>query len=207
MPVSRPLVALRFTGRSMVWGPLTGAAAALAGIVVAVRPWDGHPLSLSVVRVAFALSAAAAAFAVDDDAAVTLSASPTSLGRRRTTRLALIAAGGTGVAVGACLAVAALGGTDDLPLARLLLEATGMQLLAVAFALLVGGDRGACVFAGSLLSALVVQVRFPSYALFPFAPGGPGWERARITWLAIACTAAVIVIALSRDPATRRYTI
>lgn len=193
------------TARSMAWGPLAGAAAALAVITVGMRPWQGHPLSLSAVRLAIALAAVAAAFGVDDSAAPTMAASPTPLSRRRTTRLGLVLTGGTAVAAGASLTIAALGGSGDLPLTRGLLEAIGMQLAGIVCALLFGGDRGACIFAGTLLGSLVVQQRFPDYALFPLAPGGPGWQRAGVAWVAIVLTAAGAVITLSRDPASRRY--
>ena len=189
----------------MAWGPLAGAAAALAVIAFGLRPWEGHPLSLSAVRLTVALAAVAAAFGVDDTAAVTVAASPTPLSRRRTTRLALVLAGGAAVAAGASLAIAALGGSGDLPLARVLLEAVGMQLAAIVCALLLGGDRGACIFAGMLLGSLLVQQRFPDYALFPPVPGAPGWTTAGTAWVAIILTAAGAVIALSRDPASRRY--
>ncbi len=79
----------------MAWGPLAAAAAALAVITVGMRPWEGHPLSLSAARLAVALAAVAAAFGVDDNAAVTVAASPTPLSRRRTTRLGLVLTGGT----------------------------------------------------------------------------------------------------------------
>ena len=196
---------VRPMARSMAWGPLAGAAAALGVIAVGLRPWEGHRLSLSAVRLAVALAAIAAAFGVDDSAAPTVAASPTPLSRRRATRLGLVLAGGAAVAAAAPLAIAALGGSGRLPLARVLLEATGMQLAAIVCALLFGGDRGACVFAGTLLGALVVQQRFPDYALFPLAPDAPGWAPAGIAWVAIVVTAAGAVAALSRDPASRRY--
>lgn len=204
MPVTSAASALRPTARSMAWGPLTGAAAALAVIAVGMRPWEGYPLSLSAARLAVALAAAAAAFGVDDPAALTVAASPTPLSRRRTTRLGLVIAAGAAVAVSASLTIAALGGSGDLPLARVLLEATGMQLTAIVCALLFGGDRGACVFAGTLLAALLTQQRFPDYALFPHAADAPGWTRAGTAWIAIALTATGAIIALSRDPASRR---
>ena len=199
--------ALPPTARSLAWGPLAGAAAALGVVAVALRPWEGHPLSLSTVRLAVALAAVAAAFGVDDSEAPTVAASPTPLSRRRVTRLGLVLAGGAAVAAGASLAIAALGGSGDLPLARVILEATGMQLTAIVCALAFGGDRGACVFAGTLLGSLILQQRFPDYALFAHAPGAPGWAPAGTAWLTIMLAAAGAVIALSRDPASRRFRI
>ncbi len=192
------------TARSMAWGPLAGAAAALGVIAVGMRPWEGHPLSLSAVRLTVALAAVAAAFGVDDNAAPTVAASPTPLSRRRTTRLGLVLTGGAAGAASASLTIAALGGSGELPLARMLLEAVGMQLTAIVCALLFGGDRGACVFAGTLLGSLILQQRFPDYALFPPAPGAPGWSPAGTAWATIVLTAAGAIIALSQDPARRR---
>lgn len=205
MSLTSTASALPSTARSMAWGPLAGAAAALAVITVGTRPWEGHRLSLSAVRLAVALSAVAAAFGVDDTAAVTVAASPTPLSRRRTTRLALVLAGGTAVAASASLAIAALGGSGQLPLTRVLLEAVGMQLAAIMCALLLDAERGACVFAGTLLGSLVVQQRFPNYALFPLTPDAPAWTPAGTAWVAIMLITAGAIIALSRDPASRRY--
>ncbi len=174
----------------MAWGPLLAAASAITGVGVALRPWDGHPLSLSVVRLAVGLAAVAVAFALDDRAGVTIAASPTTLRQRQATRMVFVVAAVTVVAGGACLALAAIAGTSELPTSRILLESSGMVLAAAACAVMLGGDRGASVFAGASLAAIVVQQRFPDHALFALGPGDAAWDRAGIAWLAIALTGA-----------------
>ena len=188
----------------MAWGPLLAAAGVITGVAVALRPWDGHPLSLSVVRLAAGVAAVAGAFALDDRAGATTAASPTTLRERQTTRLVLVVAAVTVVAGGACLALATIAGTSELPTSRLLLESSGMVLAAAACAVALGADRGASVFAGGLLAAVVVQQRFPDHALFPFGPGDAAWDRAGPAWWAIALTGALTLAVRSRDPVGRR---
>lgn len=192
------------TARAMAWGPLVAAAGAITGVAASLRPWDGHPLSLSMVRVAVGLAAAAAAFGLDDGAGGTIAASPTTLGRRQATRMVLVVAAVTVVAGGACLVLATVAGTSELPASRVLLESSGMVLAAAGCAVVLGGDRGAPVFAGGLLAAVVVQQRFPDHALFPFGPGDPAWDRAGTAWLAIALAGALALAVRSRDPVGRR---
>lgn len=204
MSVSAAARAVRPTARSMAWGPLVAAAAVITGVGVALRPWDGHPLSLSVVRLAVGLAAVGAAFALDDDAGVTVAASPTTLGQRRSTRMVLVLGAVSAVACATCLSVAAIAGTSGLPAGRILLESSGMVLAATACAVLLGGDRGASVFAGGILAAVVVQQRFPQYALFAFASGDAAWDRSGIAWLVIALTGALTLAVRSRDPVSRR---
>lgn len=189
--------------RSMAWGPLLAAMGVIAGVGVATRPWDGHPLSLSVVRVVVGLAAVAATFALDDPAGVTIAASPTTAGQRQTTRMTLIVVAVVVVAGGTCLSLAAIAGTSQLPGSRILLESSGMVLAASACAVTLGGDRGASAFAGGVLASIVVQRRFPDYALFGLAPGDTTWDRATIAWLVIVLTSAATLAARSRDPLCR----
>ena len=188
----------------MAWGPLLAAACVITGLGLTLRPWDGHPLSLSLVRTAVGLAAAAAAFALDDRAGVTIAASPTTLAQRQVTRMVLVLAAVSVVVGGTCLAVAAVAGTSELPAGRILLESSGMLLAAMACAAVLGGDRGAPLFAGAVLAAIVVQPRFPDHALFAPAPGGAAWDWSGDAWLAIALTGALTLAAQSRDPVRRR---
>ena len=188
----------------MAWGPLLAATGAITGVGVSLSPWDGDPLSLSMVRLAVGLAAAAAAFSLDDGAGETIAASPTTLGQRQATRMVLVVTAVTVVAGGACLAFAAIAGTSEFAASRVLLEASGMVMAAAACAVTLGGDRGASVFAGGLLAAIVVQQRFPDYALFALAPGDAAWERSSIAWLVITLTGTLTLKAQSQDPVRRR---
>ncbi len=143
----------------MAWGPL---GAALVVITVVQRPWEGHRLSLSLVRIAVGLAAAASAFGLDDTAACTVASSPSTLAHRRMAHLALSLAGSAVVAGGTCLVVAAIGGTEQLDPVRVALESSGMFLGVSASALVLGADRGVALFGGALLASLAVQQRFPT---------------------------------------------
>lgn len=188
------------TARSMAWAPLAGAVAAVAALVAVQRPWDDHALTLALARLAVVTVAIGATFALDDDAAVTLASSPTSLLCRRAVRVALVLTASVAVvAVVAFLAVGPMDGTGSVPLGRLALEAAGILLLAMALSVALGGDRGAFVFAGGLLAAVVVQQRWPSYSLFPLAPSAPGWSRAAAVWAVVAVVSTAVLFLLSRD--------
>lgn len=194
------LRAARPTARSMACGPLAGAAVAVAVLVAAQRPWDGHGLSLGFTRLAIAVAALGAAFALDDTAAVTLAPSPTSLLARRAVRLALALAGAVTVIVAASVVLGAAGGAAAVPFDRVALEATGVLLLAMALSAARGGDEGAFTLAGALLAAVVIQQRWPAWSLFPPAPGAPGWSGAGAAWAALGASSAVALLVLWRDP-------
>ncbi len=195
------------TARSMAWAPFAVASGSVAGLVVAQRPWDGQQLSLGLARLTLVLVAVGAALALDDEAAVTVACSPTSLLWRRAVRLALAAAGAAAVTVVALFAVGATGSTGGVPLDRLVVEGAGILLLAMALSTAVGGDRGAFLFAVGLLGAVVVQQRWPAWSLFPMAPGAPGWSRAGLVWGVIAAVSAGALLVISRDPCLRRRSV
>lgn len=194
------LRAARPTARSMACGPLAGAAVAVAVLVVAQRPWDGHGLSLGFSRILVAVAALGAAFTLDDTAAATLAPSPTSLLARRAVRLALALAGAVTVIAAASLVLGAAGGASAVPFDRVALEGTGVLLLAMALSAARGGDEGAFTLAGALLAAVVIQQRWPAWSLFPTAPGAPGWSGAAAAWAALAASSAAALVVLSRDP-------
>lgn len=199
--------ALAPTARAAALGPLAGAAGALAVVTVVLVSWSGSGLSAWTVRLAVALAAAGGIFAMDDPAAATLAASPISRGHRRALRglLAGIAAGA--VAGAACLVLAAAGGAPGLDGPRLLLESTGMMAAALAAAVVVGADRGALWFAGSLLGALLVQIAFPRYALFAMDPTARPWDAQWWAWTAILVTSVAVIVAGSLDPVSRTRTL
>ena len=192
----------RPTARSMAWGPLAGAAAAITVLVAAQRPWDGHGLSLGFTRFAVAITALGAAFALDDTAAVTLAPSPTSLLARRAVRLALALGSAITVIAAAALILGAAGGAPGVPFERVVLEGMGVLLLAMALSAARGGDEGASALAGALVAAVVIQQRWPAWSLFPMAPGAPGWSGAGAAWAALIASSVTVLIVLWRDPAS-----
>lgn len=195
------LRAARPTARSMAWGPPATAAVAIAVLVAAQRPWDGRGLSFGFTRLAVAIAALGAAFALDDTATVTLAPSPTSLLARRAVRLALALGSAATVVLTAALALGAAGGAPGVPVERVVLEGTGVLLLAMALSAARGGDEGAFTLAGVLVAAVVIQQRWPEWSLFPMAPGAPGWSGAGAAWAALTASSAAALLVLWRDPA------
>lgn len=190
--------------RGMSWGPLAAAAGVLLGVVLLHRPWEGQGLTLWFVRIAVLLASIGACTAVDDAAAVTLAASPTTLGHRRLLRLALAGGGAAAVAAAACAAMVVGGGAPSLPMARVAVEGAGMLLLALALATLLGGDRGAMAFGGLLLGSMLVQQWHPHLGMFPMGADDPAWTSSGRAWTAVVLAALGALVAASTDPARRR---
>lgn len=194
-----------------------GAPAATVGLAmfvaaVSLKPWDGQPLTLTVARLAMMMLAIGVGFALDDPAAVTLAASPTSLPRRRAARCALAV---TGAAAG--LAVIAAGArlwsgqsANGVPLTALLLEGAALSALALAASAVSISWRGAtsggfAAIRAVLLFSLIEMVvgrRFPEWSL-QSAPGSPAWSQSRWLWAAVLAAAAATSAWHSKDPAAR----
>lgn len=192
--------------------PAATVALAMFVAAVSLKPWDGQPLTLTVARLAMMLLAIGVGFALDDPAAVTLAASPTSLPRRRATRCALAAAGAA-----AGLALIAIGArvwsgqsAGDVPLTALLLEGAALCAVALAASAVSIGWRGAtsggpAAIRAVLLFFVVDQVvgrRFPDWSL-QSAPGSPAWSQSRWLWAAVLAAAAATLVWHSKDPAAR----
>jgi hypothetical protein len=159
---------------------------------------------LGLVLVAILLTSFGAGFALDDEAAATLEASPTTLLTRRALRVAgLLAVLGAGIA----LQVAAAARVVPVHLDALggwLLEdaafvAVTLAVSAIAQRVLperVGGIAAAPT--GLLLLAIVATIaRFDAW-LSPL-PGAPHSER----WVWVMAGGVAVLAALSRDPAAR----
>ncbi len=189
----------RPTGRVLSWQPL--AQVMVAGLVfVTIGSQAGVSLRLSIAGAAVA---AATAFLVDDPAAVTLAASPTSLPIRRLQRVAVGA-----LAVGFWWTAAVSVATHragGFPLRGRALE-LGVFVaiaLAVSAATATIGDRTPGGIAGAVFTtACFAMTLLPSRAWLPFPadPSAPGAAPRLLT--ALACAVAVLAWA-SRDPAHR----
>ncbi len=196
----RPLVS------AVRWQPSIGAIA-LAGLLLALKADDLNDggTALMVLRGVAALLALSAAFLLDDTAANTLAASPTSLAWRRSHRLAILA-----VLVGAPWTLAVLAvqsrGTD-LPVAGLTLEL--VTLLAVGLATGASITRWTDVPEPGVLAApltvgtLLTASRLPErWALL--VPPGPSWGPAHERWALLLAAAVLALLWCNRDPARPR---
>lgn len=181
--------------RAFRWQPLAVAVGVALPLTTLGRV-DVNARTALVV----ALLGIGAAFAFDDSASVTLASSPTSLGRRRSGRIALLWL----LLVAAWLPLAVLLAIETpvgLPVADivLVLAAVVAVVLAVAARVLVDGptESGGAVAAAFAPLFLVVASLLPSrWALFPV-------EGHEARWLVVVLGAAWVVADAGRDPARR----
>ena len=199
-PLLRPLIG------AVRWQPSMGAAA----VAVLIVAWQADALhdqseALRALRGVTVVLALGAAFLLDDPAAGTLEASPTSLAWRRAARLTaavlLVGAPWSGSIMTAQLQGA------DLPVAGLTLELATMVTLALAGAagLIRWADaREPGVLAVPLVAGIALALfQVPeSWALLVHP--GPAWVPAHQRWALLLGVAVVLLFLCNRDPATAR---
>jgi hypothetical protein len=190
----------RSAPRVLSWQPqATTMVVGIAIIAIGTRAGVAQRLAL-----AGAVVAAGSGFLLDDPAAVTLAASPTSFPVRRLLRVWVVAIGAILWWVAAATFCAQRVG--GLPLHGLTLEfamlvAAGLAASAVAVTL---GDRTG----GGIPGAVFVLVWFAttylpprSWLPFPTGPAFPGASTRLVVMLAVA---VVVLVVASRDPTARR---
>lgn len=144
-------------------------------------------------------------FALDDTAAATIEASPTTLLTRRALRVCLLLAV---LIVGSALQLAVAAheaGTSPLPIGEWLLQhaafvAVTLAVSAAAQLLLSEHAGGAAAAPTGLLVLLTVGTLTRLQPWLEPIPGGPHSER----WGFVLAAAAAVLLALSRDPGARR---
>ncbi|MEY2420500.1 MAG: hypothetical protein QOI95_567 [Acidimicrobiaceae bacterium] len=204
---STPLrLAVRPTMRAMPLATIVGGAACGAVPLVVARAFWTDASALFVLF-AVALIAAAAGFAFDDSAAVTLESSPTTIGRRRGLRIA-ITASVLATAWGCDLFALRRGDVDSaLVFNRFTLALCALAASAVAIAAAVnrhevdqqGGAVGATSAALMVAAAEFFSARWPTQFPSVINDGAPNQ---RWWWL---LAAAIAVIAwCNRDPGRPR---
>ncbi len=189
---------LRHTARAIGWVP-TLIAILLSSVVVAIRPEpdDVFPLQLSAI-----LLSTAAAFALDDPAFEVLAASPTSLLRRRFTRIAVVLLPILLVWTTQVLAH----GTTDWDETLTLIAMFG-GLLGLSFGISgVAGRRssghGGPTAAPTVLILIVVSTLIdPRWRPLPFGDIPGGWTALQTRWAIAAAAGALFLVASSHDPA------
>ena len=177
------------------------ATAMAVGIVIVAT---GNPASV-MTRLAIAAAAVAAgtAYTLDDPAAVTLAASPTSRPSRRLVRVSCVAVA-TGIWwVAAAVVASSRMGVLPLPGLALELGAFVAVALAVSAAAASHGDQTGGGVAGSVVVVGCYASTFlppRGWLPFPAYPSAPGAAARLVATLAVA---AAVLAVTSRDPANR----
>jgi hypothetical protein len=145
-------------------------------------------------------------FALDDTAAATLEASPSTWLARRALRVCLLLALLV-IGCGLQLAVAALGaGVHGLPIGAWLVQdaafiAATLMVSAAAQLLLVERTGGAAAAPTGLLLLFTVGALAHVRPWLSPIPGAPHWDR----WSYVLAAATAALVALSRDPGAPRH--
>lgn len=161
--------------------------------------------ALLLVRAVGVIAVLGAAFVLDDEAAATLEASPSTLAWRRSLRV------GTAVALVAVPWAAAWWRVDahgtELPWAGLTVEVVTLLSLALATAAGVARWTGAHD-PGVAATPVVFVVVLGAFALPQrvalYGGPGPGWDAAHLRWSVLLATTALLLLWCGRDPTARR---
>lgn len=176
----------------------------LANLAIIARVGNGHDLA-EIYALAFVASTAGLGFALDDPAAETVAASPTSLAHRRIRRVGIT---GT-ITVIAWLMIAvvvALSDNQRFPTYDVIIEVAALAAISLATSAFVqqrtqapGGPTAALVVLVG--PAFLNGVVFRDVQLFPsLVPG----QNLRERWIWLALAAVVLLVNVSRDPAGRK---
>lgn len=190
------LVLMPPTARASEWlAPIAGSVLAIAVDGLAARISPSLGLTLAAIALALGVS-----FALDDAAAVSISASPASLALRRAVRVACALPLPTAVWLGLVLHSQATDGSElTLVLAGLVASAFAMAAIGLR-----AGESGGLVAAPALLALVACAFVLPGrVSLFP--EGDPGEGGAFVVrWGLVLGLAASTFVAASLDPARRR---
>lgn len=203
------LVALARPLRSAIrWQPGVVAWALVATLLVVKVEALAHPGSaLMLVRAVGVIAVLGAAFVLDDEAASTLEASPSTLAWRLSLRVVTAVALVSVPWAGAWWRAESHG--TDLPWAGLTLEVAALLALALATAAGVTRWSGA-TDAGVATTPMVFVVVLGAFQLPPrfalYGNPGPGWDDAHVRWSVLLAVATLLLLWCARDPAARRLT-
>ncbi len=192
------------TLRGVNWVAVLGATAFGAAILACCIAFAGDTPPLTYARLGLVALAAAAAFVLDEPAAAAVDATPTTLRRRTAVRLAAVTVPLTvWTASVLALGVRSVG----TPVGHLFVEGAGVLAVTVAVAATM---RGAGIIEPGEVVATAVGATILGLVLFnppprsvPPFPVGQGWPASTALWCSLAVAAAILVVAVSRDP-TRR---
>ena len=191
---------LRYAGEVITWRPLLIAAAGSIVITATARQGEAFPLQASAI-----LLGAAAAFALDDPMFEILGASPTSLARRRATRLAVVL---TPIVVFWMALVIWHGNRSSAASLTLTTMFTGLLSLSFGISGIAGRrsqGRGGPVAAPAILAALIVSGLLPTrWRPLPLGDVPGGFATIRARWALAAVVGVFALVVSSRDLAGRR---
>ena len=206
----RQVVALaRPLGSAIRWQP--GVAAwGLVALLLVLKDGalDDPGSALLLLRAVAVIAVLGASFVLDDEAAATLEASPSTLAWRRFLRGAAAVALVTPPWAGAVWRLDTH--ATRLPVAGLTLELIALLVLALAAAAAVtrwsgSTDPGVAttpVVFVVVLGAFQLPSRFALYG----GPG-PGWESAHVRWWLLLAASTLLLLWSSRDPVARRQSL
>jgi len=203
----RQLFALARPLRSAVrWQPGVAAWGLVALLLVLKdEAQEDVGSALLLLRAVGVIAVLGAAFVLDDDAAVTLEASPSTLAWRRMLRFVTAVAL---VSVPWSAAVWRVGthGTD-VPVAGLTLELAALLALAMATASAVtrwSGSTDPGVGTAPVVFAVVLGAFQLPPKLALYGAPGPGWDGAHARWWVLLAVAVLVLSWCGRDPAAGR---
>jgi len=207
--VTALLTRLAPVARTVAWRALIAGALACIGLIVAAPlapSWSGLAGWPGLGAIALC---GGAAFLLDDTAAATVGAAPTSLARRRLLRIALamplLCAVWAGSLWYATTADGALFGPDSRAELSLQFSALlALTLAACAMALRAMPDEhsgwtGAIAPIAVLAAALTLPERWTLLA----TPGDAAWDAAQQRWAALLALGLLALAYASREPVTR----
>jgi hypothetical protein len=188
------------------WQPAVASWAMIA-VLLAIEDEarDAQSSALMLLRAVGVVAVLGAAFVLDDEAATTLEASPSTLAWRRFLR------GSASVALVTPPWVAAVWRLDThatrLPVAGLTLELYALLALALATAAAVTRWSGSTdpgmaatpVVLMVVLGAFQLPARFALYGV-----PGSGWDAAHARWVGVFAAATLVLLWCGRDPEARR---
>lgn len=186
------------TVRLASWRALPAAGA----LAVAMVYFFSAPTVIEL-RLAAIMLCLGAAFVLDDPAAQTLAASPTSLLVRRLLRTTLL------LALLAVLWMIVLWSAGEHVMSALTLELVTMLVVTLAAATVaiprIPDGRGGVAAAPTLLIILSAALLLlpGAWTLFAHDPADPAWQASHARWALLLVIAVTTFLAASRDPAHR----
>jgi len=201
--VARELIRAGHLVRGLRWAPLH-VGTVTVGLLLVLRLSGLAVTGVMAARVVALVLALGSGFALDDQAASTVQASPYPLARRLWLRIAATAA----LVVPLWTLALPLVRVDPVLSLRLGLTVEFLAALAVVWATAAwcrrrGLDEPGVATAPVLLGLLVVCALYPRAPML--VPPGPQWLAAHVRWAGVlACATALLVWAVQADSRARR---
>jgi hypothetical protein len=192
---------IRYTARTIPHQPLL-IAVALSTILAGAS--HGRP-TVFPLQAGSILLAAGAGFALDDPAFALLAASPTSMLKRRLSRLLIILPPITVTWAGLVMLHQASASDEVWTLLAMFAGLLGLGLGIAGISCRLMAGRGGAVTAPAMLAAIVVSsVIPPRWRPLPLGDVPGGWTALQTRWTTAAALGTIVFLASSRDLAKGR---